>query len=45
MGDLVESLLFTSARVQPTVLERAGFEFTHSDLEGALRAVLGRAVA
>jgi uncharacterized protein len=45
VGDLVESLLFTSARVQPTVLERAGFEFTHSDLEGALRAVLGRAAA
>jgi uncharacterized protein len=43
VGDLVESLLFTSARVQPTVLERAGFAFTHSDVEGALRAVLGRA--
>jgi len=43
VGDLVESLLFTSARVQPTVLESAGFEFTHPDVEGALRAVLGRA--
>ena len=45
VGDLVESLLFTSARVRPTVLESAGFEFTHSHLEGALRAVLGRAAA
>jgi uncharacterized protein len=44
-GDLLESLLFTSARVQPTVLQGAGFEFAHPHLEGALRAVLGRETA
>jgi uncharacterized protein len=43
VGDLVESLLFPSAKVQPTVLQAAGFEFAQPHLEGALRAVLGKA--
>ncbi|HEX7443808.1 MAG TPA: TIGR01777 family oxidoreductase [Acidimicrobiales bacterium] len=39
-GELAQALLFTSARVLPTVLEASGFAFAHPDLEGALRAVL-----
>ena len=47
-GGTVESefvKLTVIAKGDTTVLERAGFEFTHSDLEGALRAVLGRTAA
>ncbi len=40
VGDLVESLLFTSARVAPTVLVGAGYPFAHRDLHTALEAVL-----
>lgn len=42
VGDLVESLLFTSARVAPTVLTEAGYRFGHGDLGSALAAVLRR---
>lgn len=42
VGDLVESLLFTSARMQPTVLESSGFTFAHPTLDDALGAVIGR---
>ena len=42
VGPLVESLLFTSARVQPTVLQDSGFAFTHPELAAALPEVLGR---
>jgi uncharacterized protein (TIGR01777 family) len=41
-GELVRHLLVEGQRVVPARLERAGFEFTHPDLEGALRAMLGR---
>jgi uncharacterized protein (TIGR01777 family) len=41
-GELVESLLLYSQRVQPAVLEATGYAFTHPTLEGALRAVLGK---
>ena len=41
-GELAEALLFTSARVLPTVLESSGFTFAHPDVESALRHVLGR---
>jgi len=41
-GELAQALLFTSAHVTPTALEAAGFAFAHPDLDGALRAVLGR---
>jgi len=44
-GELAQALLFTSARVQPTVLEAAGFTFANPDLDGALRAVLDRPAA
>lgn len=40
IGDLVGSLLFSSARVLPAKLEAAGFEFAHPDLDGALEAIL-----
>ncbi|MGI9602579.1 MAG: TIGR01777 family oxidoreductase [Acidimicrobiales bacterium] len=38
--ELAEALLFTSARVQPTVLEESGFEFRHRELDAALRDTL-----
>lgn len=41
IGGLVESLLFSSARVVPDALGQAGFTFDHEDLPTALRAVLG----
>lgn len=43
LGDLVGSLLFTSARVVPDALERSGFEFRHPEIDGALAAALGPA--
>lgn len=43
VGGLLDSLLFTSARVTPTVLLDAGFTFAHPDIETALaRAVASR---
>ena len=42
VGDLVESLLFTSARMTPTVLETSGFTYAHPTLDDALTAVVGR---
>ncbi len=41
-SELADALLFTSARVQPAVLERSGFAFTSSDLEAGLRDILNR---
>lgn len=38
--ELAEALLFTSARILPAKLEDSGFEFTHPDLEAALREIL-----
>lgn len=40
VGPLVDSLLFTSDRVVPGVLEGAGFTFAHPDLATALPEVL-----
>lgn len=42
VGPLVESLLFTSARVVPSVLEASGFTFAHPELAAALPEVLAR---
>lgn len=42
VGDLVGSLLFTSARVIPDALLASGFTFAHADLDGALDDLLGR---
>jgi uncharacterized protein (TIGR01777 family) len=40
-GEMGESLLLASARVQPTRLEAAGYSFRHTELANALRSVLG----
>jgi uncharacterized protein len=42
---LADELLFWSVRAVPDRLESSGFRFAHPDLEGALRAVLGKPVA
>lgn len=41
-ADLAEALLFTGQRVLPTRLTASGYDFRHSTLEVALRAILGR---
>jgi uncharacterized protein len=41
-GELADNLLFTGQRVTPTVLPSSGFTFSHPELEGALRSLLGR---
>lgn len=40
-GELVEELLLTSQRIEPTVLTESGFSFEHPTLEPALRALIG----
>ncbi len=40
VGDLLDNLLFCSARVQPDALLRSGFAFAHPSLPDALRATL-----
>lgn len=40
--DLADALLFTSARVMPTKLQDAGFEFAHSEIRPALESILNR---
>lgn len=42
VGPLLESLLFTSARVEPTVLSESGFSFAHTHLGPALADLLSR---
>jgi hypothetical protein len=39
-SEFADSLLFTSARVRPAVLDSSGFVFAHSDLETGLRSTL-----
>jgi NAD dependent epimerase/dehydratase family enzyme len=39
---LADELLFTSTRAVPARLTGGGFAFSQPDLEGALRAMLGR---
>jgi uncharacterized protein (TIGR01777 family) len=39
-SEFADSLLFTSARVRPAVLESKGFVFSHSDLEAGLHHIL-----
>lgn len=43
IGDLIGSLLFTSARVLPTALTDAGFQFADPELRPAIDAVLADA--
>ncbi len=40
--ELTQELLYTSQRVEPTVLSDRGYEFIHPEVEGALRAALNR---
>ena len=44
-SELADALLFTGQRVLPRALVDDGFVFAHPDLEGALRALLGRRAA
>ena len=41
-GEMAEALLLCSARVVPRVLVESGFEFAHTELEDALRHLLGK---
>jgi uncharacterized protein (TIGR01777 family) len=42
LGELADALMLSSTRVEPSRLKEAGFEFAHTELEGALRSVLGK---
>lgn len=42
LGEMGEELLLAGARVVPERLLESGFQFRHTDLESALRQVLGR---
>ncbi len=44
-GEMADALLLSSARVHPHRLQAVGHTFRHSDLEAALRHLLGRATA
>jgi hypothetical protein len=41
LGELADALLLSSQRVLPKKLSNLGYHFAHSDLETALRAILG----
>lgn len=41
MGEMADELLLSSARVEPAVLQGAGFNFEHPQLDEALRWVIG----
>ena len=43
--ELADELLFSSARMVPEKLRAGGYEFSHPELEGALRSVLDRPAA
>ncbi len=40
LGEMADALLLSSARVLPERLQSAGYQFQHSEVEAALRAVL-----
>ena len=42
MGEMVDELLFASARVEPAALLASGYRFRHPTVESALRHVLAR---
>ncbi len=42
LGEMAKETLLSSTRVAPTKLEKYGFQFTHPDLETALRGLLGK---
>jgi uncharacterized protein (TIGR01777 family) len=41
VGEMLDDLLFTGAKLRPAVLEAAGFEFHSRDIDAALASVLG----
>ncbi|HST51440.1 MAG TPA: TIGR01777 family oxidoreductase [Pyrinomonadaceae bacterium] len=41
-GEMADALLLSSARVEPARLNEVGFKFSHPEIEGALREVLGK---
>ena len=41
-GEMADALLLSGARVEPARLSEAGHQFKHPEIEGALRAVLGK---
>jgi uncharacterized protein (TIGR01777 family) len=41
-GEMADALLLSSARVEPARLEEAGYKFSQTEIEGALRHVLGK---
>jgi uncharacterized protein (TIGR01777 family) len=41
VGELLDNLLFTGAKLRPAVLEAAGFEFTTTDIDAALASLTG----
>jgi uncharacterized protein (TIGR01777 family) len=43
LGEMAEALLLASARVQPQILENAGYEFRTPELDDAIRAALAKA--
>jgi len=40
MGEMGETLLLSSSRVEPLVLEETGYQFRFNDLEPALASML-----
>jgi len=42
LGEMADALLLASARVEPTQLQNKGYRFRYSELEGALRHLLGK---
>ncbi|MFT5527483.1 MAG: hypothetical protein ACI9HK_005465 [Pirellulaceae bacterium] len=42
LGEMADALLLASTRVKPAKLSETGYEFRHSNLEDALRHVLGK---
>jgi NAD dependent epimerase/dehydratase family enzyme len=41
-GEVADAVMLASTRVEPARLNEAGFDFKHTDIEGALRSVLGK---
>lgn len=41
-GEMADALLLSSTRVEPARLNEVGFKFSHPEIEGALREVLGK---
>jgi hypothetical protein len=42
LGEMADALLFASARIEPALLLATGYKFHHTELERALRELLGK---